>query len=85
MKKDFIKLIISIIFTTVAFFIKEHWIRVALFLIGYLSIGYEVIFEALKNVRKKTFGEEFLMSIASIGAFTIGEYPEAIAVMLFSK
>ena len=53
MKKDFIKLIISIIFTTVAFFIKEHWIRVALFLIGYLSIGYEVIFEALKNVRKK--------------------------------
>lgn len=83
MKKDFIKLIISIIFTTVAFFIKEHWIRVALFLIGYLSIGYEVIFEALKNVRKKTFGEEFLMSIASIGAFTIGEYPEAIAVMLF--
>lgn len=83
MKKDFIKLIISIIFTTVAFFIKEHWIRVALFLIGYLSIGYEVIFEALKNIRKKTFGEEFLMSIASIGAFTIGEYPEAIAVMLF--
>ena len=84
MKKDFIKLIISIIFTTVAFFIKEHWIRVALFLIGYLSIGYEVIFEALENVRrKKTFGEEFLMSIASIGAFTIGEYPEAIAVMLF--
>lgn len=83
MKKDFIKLIISIIFTTVAFFIKEHWIRVALFLIGYLSIGYEVIFEALKNVRKKNFGEEFLMSIASIGAFTIGEYPEAIAVMLF--
>lgn len=84
MKKDFIKLIISIIFTTVAFFIKEHWIRVALFLIGYLSIGYEIIFEALENVRrKKTFGEEFLMSIASIGAFTIGEYPEAIAVMLF--
>ena len=84
MKKDFIKLIISIIFTTVAFFIKEHWIRVALFLIGYLSIGYEVIFEALENVRrKKFFGEEFLMSIASIGAFTIGEYPEAIAVMLF--
>lgn len=83
MKKDFIKLIISIIFTTVAFFIKEHWIRVALFLIGYLSIGYEVIFEALENVRKKNFGEEFLMSIASIGAFTIGEYPEAIAVMLF--
>ena len=84
MKKDFIKLIISIIFTTVAFFIKEHWIRVALFLIGYLSIGYEIIFEALENVRrKKFFGEEFLMSIASIGAFTIGEYPEAIAVMLF--
>ena len=84
MKKDFIKLIISIIFTTVAFFIKEHWIRVALFLIGYLSIGYEIIFEALENVRrKKTFGEELLMSIASIGAFTIGEYPEAIAVMLF--
>ena len=84
MKKDFIKLIISIIFTTIAFFIKEHWIRVALFLIGYLSIGYETIFEALENViRKKTFGEEFLMSIASIGAFTIEEYPEAIAVMLF--
>ena len=51
---------------------------------SYISIGYEVIFEAIENIKNKEFlGEEFLMVIASIGAFTIGEYPEAIGVILF--
>ena len=85
MKKGIIKIIISLIFGTVAYLAEPHWLKVVLFLISYLSIGYEVIFEAIENIikEKEFMGEDFLMSIASIGAFAIGEYLEAIAVMLF--
>ncbi|MFL0246832.1 heavy metal translocating P-type ATPase [Candidatus Clostridium stratigraminis] len=55
-----------------------------LYLISYLLIGGEVILKAVKNIRKgQVFDENFLMSIATIGAFTIGQYPEGVAVMLF--
>ncbi|HWR23206.1 MAG TPA: heavy metal translocating P-type ATPase [Feifaniaceae bacterium] len=54
------------------------------FLLSYLLIGGEVVFRALKNISKgQVFDENFLMSIATIGAFAIGEYPEGVAVMLF--
>ena len=54
------------------------------FLLSYLLIGGEVVFRALKNIPKgQIFDENFLMSIATIGAFAIGEYPEGVAVMLF--
>ncbi len=59
-------------------------IRFLIFLAGYLVIGGEVVFDALKNIlRGNVFDENFLMSIATVGAFIIGEYPEALAVMLF--
>jgi len=55
-----------------------------LFLIAYLIIGYDIIRTAFLNISSGTvFDENFLMSIATIGAFLIGEYPEGIAVMLF--
>ncbi|MDR2485445.1 MAG: cadmium-translocating P-type ATPase [Treponema sp.] len=55
-----------------------------LFLISYLLIGGEVVFRAIKNItRGEVFDENFLMSVATIGAFAIGEYPEGAAVMLF--
>lgn len=55
-----------------------------IFLISYLLVGGEVVFRALKNISKgQVFDENFLMSIATIGAFAIGEYPEGVAVMLF--
>ena len=84
MKKSIIKIVISLIFGTVAIVTDIQWLKIALFFMSYISIGYEVIFEAIENIKNKEFlGEEFLMVIASIGAFTIGEYPEAIGVILF--
>lgn len=59
-------------------------ISIILFVGSYLVIGGEVIITAIKNIlRGEVFDENFLMSIATIGAFFIGEYPEAVAVMLF--
>ena len=53
---------------------------------AYLILGGEVVWNALKNIRKgQVFDENFLMSIATIGAFAIGEYPEAVGVMLFYR
>lgn len=59
-------------------------VELVLFLVSYLLVGGEVVFRALKNIsRGQIFDENFLMSIATIGAFAIGEYPEGVAVMLF--
>ncbi len=58
--------------------------RFLLFLTSYLLVGGEVVLRALKNISKgQVFDENFLMSVATIGAFIIGEYPEGVAVMLF--
>ncbi len=55
-----------------------------LFIISYLILGYDILWHAVKNIFKgHLFDENFLMSVASIGAFIIGEHPEAVAVMLF--
>ncbi|WP_010263863.1 heavy metal translocating P-type ATPase [Treponema primitia] len=59
-------------------------IELGLFLAAYLLIGGEVLLRAAKNIsRGQVFDENFLMSLATIGAFAIGEYPEGVAVMLF--
>jgi Zn2+/Cd2+-exporting ATPase len=59
-------------------------VELVLFLISYAFIGGEVLLRALKNIgRGQVFDENFLMSIATVGAFAIGEYPEGVAVMLF--
>lgn len=59
-------------------------IELPLFIISYLIIGGDVLLKALRNIiRGQAFDENFLMSIATVGAFAIGEYPEGIAVMLF--
>lgn len=59
-------------------------IRVPLFLAAYLLVGSNVLLRALSNIADgRIFSEYFLMSIATIGAFAIGEYPEGVAVMLF--
>ena len=56
----------------------------SLFLIPYLIIGYDILLHAVKNIlRGQVFDENFLMSIATVGAFAIGEYHEAVFVMLF--
>ena len=62
----------------------EGWIRVVWYTVAYIPVGFPVIKEGWKNmIRGDVFTEFFLMSIATIGAFIIGEYPEGVAVMLF--
>lgn len=60
------------------------WVRLAWFLAAYIPVGFPVLKDAFKSITKgDVFSEFFLMSIATIGAFAIGEYPEGVAVMLF--
>jgi Cd2+/Zn2+-exporting ATPase len=82
---SFIMLIAGIIFsaTDLSFF-SNNWIRLAWYIIAYIPVGIPVIMEAWESIRQKdVFSEYTLMSIATIGAFFIGEYPEGVAVMLF--
>ena len=66
----------------VSFF--KDWIRIAWYGIAYLPVGFPVVKEGWYSIKKgDVFTEFFLMSIATIGAFVIGEYPEGVAVMLF--
>ena len=60
------------------------WVRIAWYAVAYLPVGIPVLKEAFESIRKgEIFSEFLLMSIATIGAFAIGEYPEGVAVMLF--
>lgn len=86
MKKDAIKIIISLIifiFSLLVHF-ENIWINNTLYLISYIIVGAEVVIEAVKNIfNGEVFDECFLMTIATLGAFAIGEFPEAVTVMLF--
>lgn len=64
----------------------QHWMLLALMGTAYFLAGWDILLQAIRNINKgQLFDENFLMSIATIGAFAIGEYPEAVAVMLFYK
>jgi len=86
MKKRLIRIIIGAVLFAAALFIPEEpeIAKLIVFLASYVIIGYKVIWKAVRGVfRGQMLDENFLMSIASIGAFFVGEYPEAVAVMLF--
>ena len=86
MKKRLYKIIISAILFIIAIIIplKNEWISRSIFIVSYIIVGYEILKKAFRNItRGKIFDENFLMSVATIGAFAIGEFPEAVAVMLF--
>ena len=58
--------------------------ELAFLIVAYVILGWDVVWQAVKNItRGQIFDEHFLMSLSTIGAFAIGEYPEAVAVMLF--
>ena len=82
---SFVMVIAGIIFSTADLsFFSNNWIRLAWYIIAYIPVGIPVIIEAWESIRQKDiFSEYTLMSIATIGAFFIGEYPEGVAVMLF--
>lgn len=64
----------------------NFWVKLGIFLVPYLIIGFSVIKEAVENIfHGEFFDENFLMTVATIGAFAIGEYPEAVLVMLLSQ
>lgn len=83
-KFELVKIIISSILFAVGIIFKfSKTAELVIFLLAYIIIGYEIIFRAIKNIFKgEVFDENFLMTIATIGAFGIGEFHEAVAVML---
>lgn len=86
MKKENIKIIISAILLIVGLLAKfdNQLINNSIFIISYIIIGAEIIIKAVKNIfHGELFDENFLMAIATIGAIIIGDYPEAVTVMLF--
>ncbi len=86
MKKRLTRIIISGILFVTALLIKfdPTWINTVLFLLSYIIVGYDIIFKAFRNIlHGKVFDENFLMTVATIGAMIISEYPEGVAVMLF--
>lgn len=86
MKKRLIKIIISLILYVLSLVINFNniWINNGVFIVSYIIVGYDILRKAVRNIfRGKVFDENFLMAIATIGAFGIGEFPEAVAVMLF--
>ena len=78
--EDLIRIIISIVLLVLGMIFNEN---IYLLVISYVFVSKEVYFNAFKNIREgKIFDENFLMIIATLGAFYIGEYPEAVLVML---
>ena len=84
-KKKEVIIIISAILFAIALFIKMNQnLQLILMLVAYILLGKDTVLKAVKNVEKGDFFDEnFLMTIATLGAIIIGEYPEAVAVMLF--
>ena len=86
MKNKLSGVIIAFVFYLLTIFLKfsNDWINIVLFIISYLFVGFGVLRKAIRNIfRGKVFDENFLMTVATIGAFFIGEFPEAVSVMLF--
>ena len=85
-RKTLIRILVSAILLIALHFlpVASRWGRLALYLIPYLIIGYDILLKAWKGIRKKqVFDECFLMAVATVGAFALGEYTEGAAVMLF--
>ena len=84
-KKTLVRIILSAVLLVAAALIPVGGIvKLVLFLIPYAVIGWDVLWKAIRNIAHgQVFDENFLMAIATVGAFALGEYPEGVAVMLF--
>ena len=84
-KKTIIRIGIgSIVFVVAITAPLSSYLNLAIFLLAYIIIGGDVVIRAIKNIAHgQVFDENFLMCIATVGAFFVGEYPEGVAVMLF--
>ena len=88
-KKTLIRIIVSVVLTGVAWAVDEifgfeGWKALLLYIAPYLVIGNDVLWDAIRNIAHgQVFDEHFLMAIATVGAFGVGDYREASAVMIF--
>ena len=88
-KKILVRIIVSVILLALVWTADELiefnvWIRLALYLVPYFIIGYDILKKAIKGIFKgQVFDENFLMAVATVGAFVLKEFREASAVMLF--
>ncbi len=77
-------IIVAALLVAAAFLPVHGWIALLIYLFPYLIVGYDVLWGAIRNIlHGEVFDEQFLMTLATLGAFAVGEYPEAVAVMLF--
>ena len=86
MNKKVIKIIVALILFIIALVLNfnNELVNNIIYIIAYVIVGFEIVKKAIKNIiRGKLFDENFLMTIATLGAFGIGEFPEAVAIMLF--
>lgn len=75
---------IGILSFILGFVVRDFSVSLVLFVISYLLFGWDVLWKAIRNIFKgQVFDENFLMSVATLGAFAIGAHPEAVGVMLF--
>ena len=89
-KKMLRKIIVAAVFYIIAIIISKldfqysNQVSFAVFIVAYVIVGKDVLLKAFSNIKRgKVFDENFLMTIATVGAIIIGEYPEAVGVMLF--
>ncbi len=84
-KRNLFRIVLSAVLLVVAWVLPtDGLLRLLTFLIPYAVAGYDVVFSAIRNILLgQVFDENFLMSVATIGAFFIADYPEAVAVMVF--
>ena len=84
-KKVLIRILVTIVLLVVLHFIPvEGYARMALYMIPYLVIGYDILRKAFKGImNRQVFDENFLMAVATVGAIALGDYQEGTAVMLF--
>ncbi len=87
-KKALRRILVAAVLFFALFFVPASavwpWLRFVLYLVPYAIVGWDVLWKAVRNIRAgQVFDENFLMAVATLGAFGCGEYPEAVAVMLF--
>ena len=84
-KKVLIRIIVAVALLIILSFVPaEGWLQLALYMIPYLVIGYDILKKAVKGImNRQVFDENFLMAVATVGATALGDYKEGVAVMLF--
>ena len=81
--EDLVKILISLVLFVISLFLEMSIFRIILLILSYVIVSYEIYIEAFKNICKgEVFDEDFLMIVATIGAFIIGEFSEGVMVIL---